>query len=107
MLLEVRDIGALLAGAPVVRGARCVGLEVEGEVAAGENYGSTFLMLQAHFNDDSQPADSPDRKFSVAVVCKRLPPTQYMREVFNVDVSFPKEVGWLVLVGDLARGLLR
>ena len=92
MFLEVRDVARLLAGAPGARGARCVGLEVESESAAGENYGSTFLTVRAHFHDDSQPDHSPDAKFTLPAVCKKLPPTQYLRDTFNVHVSFPKEV---------------
>lgn len=89
MFLEVPDVSALMAGgAPPGASAssRCVGLEVRGESAAGENYGSTFLMLDAHFEDGQ------GNKSVVPAVCKRLPPTEYLRDTFNVNVSFPKEV---------------
>ncbi|XP_034235336.1 uncharacterized protein LOC117641804 [Thrips palmi] len=85
MFLEVPDVAALLA-ASAPPSSRCVGLEVRGETAAGENYGSTFLMLNAHFEDKQ------GNKSTVPAVCKRLPPTEYLRDTFNVDVSFPKEV---------------
>lgn len=92
MLLDVRDVEGLLAVSPVRRrrpAARCVGLEVQGESAAGENFGSTFLKVAARFRDEDR-----GEEFTEAVVCKQLPPTQYLREVFNVKVSFPKEVGF-------------
>lgn len=87
-LLEVPDLALLLADSPACRdsGARCTALRVEGETAAGENYGSTFLKVQAVFEDDR------GGEFKRAVVAKRLPPTEYLRKVFNVNVSFPKEV---------------
>lgn len=91
MFLEVPDVAALLAaGSP--SSSRCVGLEVRGETAAGDNYGSTFLMLTAHFEDDQ------GNRTTVPAVCKRLPPTEYLRDVFNVDVSFPKEINFYRVV---------
>ncbi|KAK3928875.1 Alpha/beta hydrolase domain-containing protein aho-3 [Frankliniella fusca] len=89
MLVDVKDVEGLLAGCPArPEGSRCVGLEVKGESAAGENYGSTFLIVDAVFQDG---AGATTR---VPAVCKRLPPSEYLREVFNVKVSHPKEVNF-------------
>ncbi|KAE8749406.1 EcKinase 10 [Frankliniella occidentalis] len=93
MILDVRDVDELLAGCPArPAGTRCVGLEVQGESAAGENYGSTFLIVNALFQDGKGVTTK------VPAVCKRLPPTEYLRSVFNVNVSHPKEVNFYRLL---------
>lgn len=104
MFLEVSDVSALMTGAGTAVDsptARCLGLAVRGETAAGENYGSTFLMADAHYQDGDKGV------FTVPVVCKRLPPTEYLQKTFNVDVSFPKEVNFYRVVAPAMTELQR
>ncbi|KAK7791707.1 hypothetical protein R5R35_000282 [Gryllus longicercus] len=59
--------------------------------AAGENYGSSLFLLTVNILNNNVHQIHH-------IIAKLLPPTQFLREVFNVDVTFEKEINLYKLV---------
>lgn len=58
----------------------------------GDNYSSTMLAVDAILQQNSETPSS------ISLVAKLLPPTKFLREVINIDVTFRKEINAYTLV---------
>ncbi|XP_017782879.1 PREDICTED: uncharacterized protein LOC108567118 [Nicrophorus vespilloides] len=86
---EIKDLDVLLK--PCLGSKKISSYTTRNLIAAGENYGSIMLAVDVKIRKDNQDENEDE---TVNLVAKLCPPTEFIKKMFNIPITYKKEVGF-------------